>query len=182
MTTCKIILTPTNKEHIEEINKGEKLPETDMPVVIDAIGLYDNIPPEEGVKSVGESLQERTTSTVPSGFIMRLMQIILDYSIFEFNDKLYQQQFGTSMGSKPAPSHANNFMARNIDVKFYEIAEKYKANGEIPMKHIERFLDHIFLVFLGTIQSLHMFLNDINSIHPTIKFTMSHTTPSAPTE
>ena len=71
MTTCKIILTPTNKEHIEEINKGEKLPETDMPVVIDAIGLYDNIPPEEGVKSVGESLQERKTSTVPSGFIMR---------------------------------------------------------------------------------------------------------------
>ena len=36
-----------------------------MLVMIDVVGLYGNIPPEEGVKSVGESLQERTTSTVP---------------------------------------------------------------------------------------------------------------------
>ena len=34
-----------------------------MLVMIDVVGLYGNIPPEEGVKSVGESLQERTTSS-----------------------------------------------------------------------------------------------------------------------
>ena len=153
-----------------------------MLVVIDVIGLYDNIPPEEGVNSVGKSLEERPTSTVPSGFILRLLHIILDYSISEFNETLYQQQFGTSMGSKPAPSYANNFMARNIDIKLYEIANKYQVNGQIPMKHMKRFLDDIFLVFLGSIQTLHLFLDEINSVHPTIKFTMSHTTPSASIE
>ena len=47
-------------------------------------------PVNESVLEEAKSLQERTTSTVPSGFIMCLMQIILDYSIFEFNDNLVQ--------------------------------------------------------------------------------------------
>ena len=34
------------------------------------------------------------------------------------------------------------------------------------------------LFFLGSIQTLHLFLGEINTIHPTIKFTMSHTTPN----
>ena len=82
------------------------------------------------------------------------------------------------MGTKPAPPYANIFMARNIDEKLHTIAEKYKVNGEISMKHMKQFLDDIFLVFLGSIQRLHLFFNEINTIHPNIKFTMSHTTPN----
>ena len=82
------------------------------------------------------------------------------------------------MGTKPAPPYANIFMARNIDEKLWKIAEKYIVNGEIPMKHMKRFLDDIFFVFLGSIEKLHLFLDEINTIHPTIKFTMSHTTPN----
>ena len=95
--------TPDVLRHIEEINSGEKLPENALLVVIDVIGLYDNIPPCEGVKSVEESLKEKPNLKVPSGFITRLLQIILEYSVFEFNDTLYQQQFWTSMVSKLAP-------------------------------------------------------------------------------
>ena len=61
-----------------------------MLVVIDVIGLYDNIPPKEGVKSVGEALRERPTSKVPAEYMERLLQIILDYLVFEFNQKQYQ--------------------------------------------------------------------------------------------
>ena len=32
-------------------------------------------------------------------------------------------------------------------------------------------------VYTGTVQSLHTFLMELNNIHPSIKFTMSHTTP-----
>jgi hypothetical protein len=107
-----------------------------------------------------------------------LLQIILEYSICLFNKNTYQQQFGTTMGTKPAPPYANIFMARNIDERLWKIAEKYIVNGEIPMKHMKRFLDDIFFVFLGSIEKLHLFLDEINTIHPTIKFTMSHTTPN----
>ena len=104
--------------------------------------------PLKKVSKVWEKVYKKEQHLLfPFGFIMRLMQIILDYSIFEFNDKLYQQQFGTSMGLKPAPPFANNFIARNIHLKHYEIADKYKLNGEIPMNHMKRFVYEFFLCF-----------------------------------
>ena len=63
-----------------------------MLVIIDAIGLNDNIPPGEGVECVGESLKTTTSSKVPAEFIMRLLNVIQDYSVFEFDKVKYQQQ------------------------------------------------------------------------------------------
>ena len=80
--------TPHFLREIETLNQGEELPSSAMLVVIDAIGLYDNIPPEEGVKSVGEALRERPVTKVPAAYIERLLQIILDYSVFKFNKKI----------------------------------------------------------------------------------------------
>ena len=37
----------------------------------------------------------------------------MEDSVFELNQKKYQQQFGASMGCKPGPPYAN--MARKID-------------------------------------------------------------------
>ena len=44
------------------------------------------------------------------------------------------------------------------------------------MKFMKRFLDDIVMIWRGSTVDLHKFLNDINNIHPSIKFTMSHTT------
>ena len=168
--------TPHFLRLLEEVNSGERLPDNAMLVVIDAIGLYDNIPPKEGVKCVEESLRQNTYSNIPPELITRLMQVILDYSVFEFDGTKYQQQFGTSMGSKPAPPYANIFMAK-IDSKIKEIARKFQENGQSEIQLFKRFLDDIFLIFLGSLKKLHEFFTEINNIHPTIKFTMSHTTP-----
>ena len=54
-----------------------------MLVVLDVIGLYTNIPQEEGVLCVEEALEQRVNPKVPSKFITRLLEIILQYSIFE---------------------------------------------------------------------------------------------------
>ena len=66
-------------------------------MVIDAIGLYDNIPPTEGVQCVGEALQEKPTTRVPWQFITRLMQLILDYSLFEFIQKKLILKIGRAL-------------------------------------------------------------------------------------
>ena len=123
--------TPNFLRYIKEINQEEKLSNNSMLVVIDVIGLYPNIPPDEGVQSVGEQLKENPDSKVPAGLIMRLLQLILDYSVFEFDQKLYQQLFGTSMGTKPAPSYANVFIARNIDLKIMKILQKSQEHEKI---------------------------------------------------
>ena len=49
--------------------------------------------------------------------------------------------------------------------------------GVDPLDLLKRFLDDIFLVYTGSVRSLHLFLTELNNIHPSIKFTMSHTTP-----
>ena len=79
--------TPHFLREIETLNQGEDLPSSAMLVAIDVIGLCDNIPPEEGVNSVGEALREKPVTKVPAAYIKRLLQIILDYSVFEFNKK-----------------------------------------------------------------------------------------------
>ena len=76
----------------------------------------------------------------------------------------------------PAVSYANIFMARKIDPKLLAAAEKYRFNGRSPIVFMKRFLDDIKMVWRGSTEDLHKFLSDINKIHSSIKFTMSHTT------
>ena len=80
------------------------------------------------------------------------------------------------MGSVPAVSYANIYMARKIDPKILAVAEKFKNSDGNPVKFMKRFLDDIVMIWRGLTVDLHKFLNDINNIYPSIKFTMSHTT------
>ena len=41
---------------------------------------------------------------------------------------------------------------------------------------MKRFLDDLFQIFTGTTKELHQLYDEINKIHPTLKFTMVHTT------
>ena len=87
-----------------------------------------------------EALEEQTNPTVPGKYIA----IILKFSVFKFNNELYQQKVGTSMRTKPSPSYADIFISRKVDKRFFEIAEKYMVNGKIPLKFLKRFLDNIY--------------------------------------
>ena len=50
------------------------------------------------------------------------------------------------------------------------------GEGTDPIKAWTRFLDNIFILWVGASQKLHEFINKLNQVHPTIKFTFSHTT------
>ena len=115
--------TPDFLRQLQDLNLAGELPLHALLVVIDAIGLYTNIPQEEGVQCVEEALEEQSNSTVPGKYIARLLEIILQHSVFAFDKELYQQKVGTSMGTKPAPSYADIFIARKVDRRFFEIAE-----------------------------------------------------------
>ena len=66
--------TPDFLRYINNLNAKGDLPNNAMIVVVDVIGLFDNIPPEEGVRSVGEALSARQNSKVPVQLIMRLLE------------------------------------------------------------------------------------------------------------
>ena len=69
-------------------------------------------------------------------------------------------------------------MAHKIDKKITSLAAQLQ-NGKNPLLCFKRFLDDIFTIYTGTIENLNNFLEELNNIHPTIKFTMNHTTPSS---
>ena len=153
--------------NIDKLNEANKFKANTILASIDVTALYTNIPQKEGLESLSEALNERTDKTIPSEFLVKLMEIVLKNNFFSFHDGIYRQDIGGAMGSNPMPSYADNFMARKIDKKIEQ---------EENLKFLKRFLDDLFLIFEGTTKELHQLLDRINQIHPAIQFTMEHTT------
>ena len=82
----------------------------------------------------------------------------------------------TAKGIHPAPSYANIFIAM-LDDQTLKLTNTYKITDECPMKIWKRFLDDCFGIRTYSIEKLYQFLDDINKIHPTIKFTLEHSSP-----
>ena len=133
-----------------------------MLVTFDVIGLYTNIPQDEGIMCVEEALSERQNSAVSTAFIIRMLDITLKYNIFEFDENLYKQEIGTAMWSCPAPSYANIFMARRIDEQIKHIIKLYSEN-DIQITILKRFLDDIFTIYIGSTKNIHNILHDYRS-------------------
>ena len=85
-----------------------------------------------------------------------LKKLILDTctkTVFSFNNKLYQQKDGVSMGSSLGPVLANIIMTELEDV----VIKPLIANGSI--KFYTRFVDDILLVIKPDDVKVHNFLN-----------------------
>jgi hypothetical protein len=74
-----------------EILKTTNLPNGAFPISIDVVGLYTNIPHNEGVESVRRALNKRKNPEVQTSMLIDLLNLVLKYNIFECSDKLYQQ-------------------------------------------------------------------------------------------
>ena len=106
--------------------------------------MYTNIPQNEGLDCVREALDTRNSPKIPTEFIVRLLEVVLKHNIFEFNSDLFIQLIGTAMGSRPAPSYANLFMANKIDPAILKLASEIIESESNPIDLFKRFLDDIF--------------------------------------
>ena len=105
------------------------------------------------------------------------MELAQTSNIFEFNEDLWIQLVGVAMGTHPAPSYANIYLARRLDDKIEDLGRKYGSNGKSAWLLFKRFLDDLIKIFVGTTKQLHKIFNEMNQLHPTLKFTMNHTNP-----
>jgi hypothetical protein len=129
------------------------------------------------LESLQEGLENRNNPEVPTEYLVKLMEIILKNNLFNFHEELWRQEIGCAMGTKPAPSYADIFMARKIDNQIISLAQKYGTDDKSPLKIFKRFLDDIFSIFRGTTKNLHKMFEEMNNLHNSIKFTMNHTSP-----
>ena len=156
---------------------GPALEDDHILVTWDVTGLYNNILHEEGLESMEQALNSRTNPEIPTDYLVKLMRVILENNLFRFNEELWRQEVGCAMGTKPAPSYADIFMAKKIDDKIISLAQMYSRHGKSPIEIFKRFLDDIFSIFKGSTKNLHILFEEMNKIHETIKFTMNHSSP-----
>ena len=172
--------TPDLLRALEEL-KTEPIPDSAIPVTIDVVGLYSNIPQEEARQRMEEALETRPEcqkQKVPTKFLITLLHLVLSLNIFTFNENLYKQLWGVAMGTRCAPTVANIFMG-HIEKKILDLS----THSSLIYKGFwKRFIDDIILVWTGTEEELQEFIQFINSLHPTIKFTANYNfqTRSAP--
>ena len=108
--------TPDLLRHLESL-KNTKLPKGTFPVSIDVVGLYNNIPNEEGLKAFEDALNKRQDQSMPTELLVKLKRIVLTRNILEFDRDFWLQLIGTAMGAPSAPTYANIFMAV-VDIWF----------------------------------------------------------------
>ena len=154
---------------LRDLNLLTDIPDDSILCTVDVSALYTNINREDGVEAVKKILETRSDKTIPSDFIVKLLDLVLKYNIFEFSDKLYIQRIGTAMGTRCAPNVADIFMSF-IDTEIIRRSEKF---GELLF--YRRYLDDILMIFRGSNSNLHSFISDINNIHSSINFTLEHT-------
>jgi hypothetical protein len=153
-----------------EVLKTTKIPSNSFPISVDVVGLYTNIPHNEGINSLKEALDKRKNAEVSSDFLVKLLSLVLKHNIFQFNGKLFQQQIGTAMGTRVATTMANIFMA-SIDNLIQNTAI---TKNLIYIHFYNRFIDDIFIIWTGSEDSLKIFLSKINELHHSIKFTCEY--------
>ena len=85
------------------------MPEDTILCTIDDVGLYPNIPHEDGLVAMRKALDEREDKTVSTDSLIELAECVLK-NIFEHNTSFYKQLRGTAIGTTMAPPYAILFM------------------------------------------------------------------------
>ena len=151
------------KHFLQKLQGLGKLPEGAILVTADVVGLYPHIPHEEGLSAMRDALRTATTPSVPTEDLVDLARLVLTSNNLTFNGKHYVQILGTAIGTKMAPSYANIFMGKLES----DLLERSPDKPHIWL----RFIDDIFMIWLGGEERLKVFMEYMNSFHRTIKFT-----------
>ena len=149
-----------------------KLPVEFYLVTLDVSSLYTNIDIDEGLTVVQEELI-KTNRVKPSRQTLTcLLEKVLRFNNFTFNDEHFIQIKGTAMGTRVAPNFANVYMGR------FEENFVYKTEWSNYVIIWVRFIDDIFLIWKGDIDSITEFIGHLNNAAPSIKFTHEISTNS----
>ena len=101
----KSYIKDTN-EFLKKLRSLPKLPDGIILCTMDVVGLYPNIPHEEGLSALRKRLETRKEKYVSTDTIIDLAEVVLKNNIFTFGKKTLKQKRGTAIGTKFAPPYS----------------------------------------------------------------------------
>lgn len=141
---------------------------------MDVVSLYTNIPhPHDELRLVlQDTFDSRENLVPPTHFLLDLVDILMETNYFRYDQQYFVQTKGVVMGSVFAPSAAILFM------NHFEQHFILNPNVNPFFQHIEKFyhfIDDVFCIYSDP-ESIDNFLNWLNTLHSSIKFTISGNT------
>ena len=109
------------KSYIKDINDFLKklrslpnLPDDIILCTVDVVGLYPNIPHDEGLSVLRKRLDLRQEKDVTTSTLVELAEVVLKNNIFTFMEKTSKQKRGRAIGTKMLYSiiYVHMFMAK----------------------------------------------------------------------
>ena len=85
---------------------------------IDVVGLYPNIPHDEGLTAMRKALDLRKDQRISTESLIELAECVLKNNIFEHNFSFHKQLRGTAIGTKMAPPYAIIFLS-DLEERFF---------------------------------------------------------------
>ena len=155
-----------NSKHFAETMKDVSVGSDESPVSFDVTSLFTNVPIEEAVGVIRDKLREdedlvERTPLSPDR-VAELLSLCLRSTYFSFGGEFYEQRQGAAMGSPVSAVVANLYMEF-----FKELAlESAPSRPRLWKRYVD---DTCCILRKGDVDGL---LNHLNSIRPTIKFTM----------
>ena len=149
---------------LSKLNDLGTLPEGSLLVTMDVASLYTNIPNEQGIEAVRDTLSRlRPVTDKPSTeHILTMLRKVLTMNNFEFAGRHFLQVGGTAMGTKVAPSFANTYMG------WFERNHVYTYHKQLLLW--VRFIDDIFQIWQHGLEKFRLFENHLNNCEDSIKF------------
>ena len=99
----------------------ERFPDGAILVTIDLVGLYPNIPHDEGLEALRRTLNKRSKPAIPTDPTVDLAELVLKNNNLNLMADIFLQKRGTAIGTRMTPAYANLFV-HNLESKVLNLA------------------------------------------------------------
>ena len=136
-------------------------------ISLDIISMYTNIPLKEAITTNIEAYHTNSfpyeINKINTSDFRDILKLVLENNFLEFNGNFYKERIGVAQGSKCSPEIADIFM-HAFEKRFLD-----KIPGLILYK---RYRDDIIILSEAKRLEFHSFLENLNFLHESIKFTL----------
>lgn len=144
--------------------RGLVIPTGAFLVTGDITALYTNMHIDRIISTIKELFAASPDPCRPDDILLELLHFTLTHNDFQFNGRSFLQILGTAMGKRYAPSLANLYLL------YFDRA--FLGDYRICPLCYFRFIDDIFMVWVGTLMELREFNRYVNSLIPDISIAL----------
>lgn len=136
-------------------------------ISFDVVSLFTNIPIHLAIKNIMDQWHKlKDYTAIDKRTFLKILQFCLnENNYFNFDDKIYQQQYGMPMGNPLSPTIANIILDTLLDDAIKELNAK-----NIQIKFLTKYVDDLFAVIKKADEEI--ILDTLNAYHNKIKFTV----------